>query len=431
MIRALNRSEFEDAVRRTLSPTTPIRSAEYLRGREKKLEDIRRSLVQPGRHIFVYGDRGVGKTSLAQTAAYEHQGASSSPVCLGCDAASTFAQLAQELATRLLGNAPTVTRQTKQRKGTFSFYGIGGETQRTVEQGQVGEPRSVNEAVTLVAYAAEKHSNTPVVIIDEFERIQDPAQRMLFADFIKQAGDQSVPAKFIFCGVGSSLDTLLDAHHSCYRYLTSIELERLAFSPRLEIINRAADAASVQIEPSSVYRIATVSDGFPHYVHLITEKLLWKLFDDVTFVSISTVDHYTAAIRDAVQDIEPKLKTSYEKATLKYSNRDEYESVLWAVADHHELKRRSLDIFDIYRRLTREAGLEPLAREKFNQRINALKGKAHGEILDGTRQGWYSFREPVMRGYVRLRAEAAGVELGADHSAGYRGPGRLRQAPHR
>jgi uncharacterized protein len=66
---------FEKALKQTLSPTTPIRSAEFLRGRDKKLEDIRRAVIQPGRHIFIYGDRGVGKTSLAQTAAFEHQSA--------------------------------------------------------------------------------------------------------------------------------------------------------------------------------------------------------------------------------------------------------------------------------------------------------------------------------------------------------------------
>src|ERR1700683_2373735 len=66
-IKGFNRPLFEQTLTRTLSPTTPIRAPSQLRGREKLLEDIRRSLVQPGRHIFIHGDRGVGKTSLAQT----------------------------------------------------------------------------------------------------------------------------------------------------------------------------------------------------------------------------------------------------------------------------------------------------------------------------------------------------------------------------
>jgi ABC-type molybdenum transport system ATPase subunit/photorepair protein PhrA len=72
-IRAITRDAFVRLLPQLLTPTTPIRSAEFLRGRDKILEDIRRAFIQPGRHVFIHGDRGVGKTSLAQTAALEHQ----------------------------------------------------------------------------------------------------------------------------------------------------------------------------------------------------------------------------------------------------------------------------------------------------------------------------------------------------------------------
>jgi hypothetical protein len=203
----------------------------------------------------------------------------------------------------------------------------------------------------------------------------------------------------------------------------SVELERLGYQPRLEIIDTASNALGIKIESGSRYRIAAISDGFPHYVHLIAEKLLWEVYQDLMPVQISTPAHYLNAIKAAVLDIEPKLKATYEKASLKY--RDEYEAVLWAVADHHELKRRSTDIYESYCQIMRRRELEPLAREKFNQRTNALKKNTHAMILKATRQGWYEFREAVMRGYVRLRAEERGVELGADHPAEYRGPDRL------
>jgi hypothetical protein len=56
-IRGFDRTRFEEVLKQYLSPTTPIRSPEFLRGRHKRLEEIRRSLVQPGRQIFVYGER--------------------------------------------------------------------------------------------------------------------------------------------------------------------------------------------------------------------------------------------------------------------------------------------------------------------------------------------------------------------------------------
>ena len=52
-----------------LSPERPIRSSEFLRGRLDDLENIQRELRYFQAVPFIYGYRGVGKTSLARTAA--------------------------------------------------------------------------------------------------------------------------------------------------------------------------------------------------------------------------------------------------------------------------------------------------------------------------------------------------------------------------
>lgn len=430
-IAGFTREQFERSLQQTLSPTSPIRSPEHLRGREKKLEDIRRAMVQPGRSVFVYGDRGVGKTSLAQTAAFEHQSASKPPILIGCDAASTFGRVAQQISTRLLGLEGNLIKTSGQAKGGFSSGGLSAELQHSKDKGPVPLPNSVDEAINMLSHAAKRHSQQPVIVIDEFERLKDDKERALFADLIKQTGDQAMPYKLIFCGVASSLSELLDAHHSCYRYLVTVELERLPPTPRFEIINEAAGALGIEVETSSLGRISTISDGFPHYIHLITEKLLWEVFQDQNTIAISKPAHYLEAIKAAVLDIEAKLRASYDLATQKYVESDQYEAVLWAVADHHELSRRSADIFEVYQHLTgkwqRAGQIKTLPRDKFTQRINALKRPTHGSILKGSRQGWYEFSEPVMRGYVRLRAEARNIQLGADHASEYRGPHRLQQ----
>jgi uncharacterized protein len=428
-IRGIDRETFEQMLPQMLTPTTPIRSPEFLRGRHKILEDIRRAFLQPGRHVFVHGDRGVGKTSLAQTAAIEHQSADSAPIFMGCDKASTFYRVVHNLAQRLLPPVdPSVTKTSRSGKIGAGWRGfVSAEAQQTVERGRIPEFKSIDDTISVVGYLAGKHSQQPVVVIDEFERIKEPAERMLFADFIKQVGDQSVPIRLIFCGVGSALSDLLDAHHSCYRYLTAVPLDRLGPQPCLEIIRAATDAVRITVEDTSQYRIAMISDGFPHYVHLLTEKLLWEVFEDSNTVDQSAPRHYVAAVAAAVLDIEPHLKAMYEKASLKYKS--DYETVLWAVADHHELKRRSTDIFTSYQRIMRAMGEDPLARETFNQRMNSLKRPNHASILKANRQGWYEFTEAVVRGYVRLRAEARGVQLGSDHPLDGRNPQTLAKAP--
>jgi hypothetical protein len=427
-IKSVDRDLFEQTLQRVLTPTTPIRSVEFLRGRDKLLEDIRRALVQPGRHVFIHGDRGVGKTSLAQTAALEHQSADGPPIFLGCDNASTFYKVARNLAQKLAPNDPTVSKTTRSGRVGAGWHGIiSADVQQTVERGTIPEFRSIDDVISVVGFLGNKHSVRPVVVIDEFERVVDAAERMLFADFIKQVGDQSVPIKLIFCGIGSALSDLLDSHHSCYRYLTAVPLERLGLHPRLEIIATAAQALGIRVEDTSLYRIAMISDGFPHYVHLLTEKLLWQVFEDPTAVQQTKPHHYSAAVITAVVDIEPHLKAQYEKASLKYKS--DYETVLWAVADDHQLKRRSADIYTSYVRIMRSLSEEPLPRETFNQRINALKRPTHGSILKANRQGWYEFSEAVVRGYVRLRAEHRGLQLGNEHPLDGKTPWALSNVP--
>jgi uncharacterized protein len=304
------------------------------------------------------------------------------------------------------------------------------EAQQTVERGGVPEFKSVDDVIAVIGFLAARHSEQPVVVIDEFERIKDERERSFFADFIKQCGDQSLPVKFIFCGIGTALSDLLDAHHSCYRYLTAVELERLGLDPRLEIIANAVRAFGLQVEDTTAYRIAMISDGFPHYVHLITEKLLWQVFEDTTEIAVTQPQHYTEAIEAAVLDIEPHLKAMYEKASLKYKT--DYEIILWAIADDALLKRRSADIYSSYVRIMRSMRSikeDPLSRETFNQRMNALKKPAHASIVRANRQGWYEFTEAVVRGYVRLRAEDRGVQLGSDHPLDAKNPNALANHP--
>ena len=164
-IAGFDRRSFEKALKQTLSPTTPIRSAEFLRGRDKKLEDIRRAVIQPGRHIFIYGDRGVGKTSLAQTAAFEHQSAEQSPILLACDPSSGFYRILRDLASKLLAIDPTATKVTTSTKKSAGYSPIlSADAQNAVERGKIPEVQSINEGVALSNSSPAVTLNHPLLL---------------------------------------------------------------------------------------------------------------------------------------------------------------------------------------------------------------------------------------------------------------------------
>ena len=81
----------------------PIDQQEHLKGREHQLAQIHRSLDSLGRQIFIFGDRGVGKTSLARTAAFSAPGYRFDPIYVACDREGTFFQMAAAMIDELAG----------------------------------------------------------------------------------------------------------------------------------------------------------------------------------------------------------------------------------------------------------------------------------------------------------------------------------------
>lgn len=410
--------QFAKVLHANVSPTSPIESQEHLYGREKQVQQIKQALYAPGRSIFIYGDRGVGKTSLAQTVAYSHQSAANQPVLLACSPNATFSGLMNDVITALREPQQSAHTTTTTLKASIPLASIEvGHTSK--EEEPIKHPVTgfdLNSTVEMLLQIGKSRNNeNTVVVLDEFDRLTSDVERTHFADFIKQIGDKHIPVRFVFCGVAESIQKLLGAHESCFRYLESVELQRLSWDGRFEIIDTATRALGVTIEGRPRTRIAAISDGFPHYVHLICEKLFWQMFNDDAPCTVPNADHYREAIAGSVMGIEQHLRTTYEQAAILKDTQD-YEEVLWAVADHADLFRNTESIYDSYRKLF---GADQMDRPTVVSRLNTLKGSTCGRILTNwhEKKGWYEFRESIMRGYVRLRAEEQGIELALDFAA--------------
>jgi hypothetical protein len=420
MINNLSEPEFAEILHRNISPTVPIQSEEHLFGRTKQLNLVQQALYAPGRSIFIYGDRGVGKTSLAQTVAFSHQSATHDPVMLACEPKTTFAGLMNSALVKLRDTKPKTPTSTsinaKASAKLFSFE-LGGKRNRGAET--TPEPiTDLNELITaLLLVGKERQNENIVIIVDEFDRITDDTERTHFADFIKQIGDQSLPFHFVFCGVSDSLQKLLGAHESAYRYLEGIPLGTLSYEARYEIIDNVGNAFKCQIVDPQRHRISTISDGFPHYIHRMCERLLWQMFLDPHPCSTPTAAHYREAVIESIRGIEQHLSHTYEHAILKEA--PGYEQVLWAVADHSDMIRNTDSIYRSYVAIMNdgEESEDILDRQTVVTRLNTLKGKSSANILASKRRGYYMFRESIIRGYVRLRAEEQGCELLLDLAA--------------
>jgi uncharacterized protein len=169
-LRAVNISDeaqFGTLMKKVLSPSEPLESPEQLRGRDEQLTEIRRALYASGRHVFIHGFRGVGKTSLAQTAAYQIQSSDARPIVLGCSLGTTVNELVRDVLDEALAGDPRVVKATIERGFSAGTHGLSASLAKSLEMGSVPLPTSLNEAVRMLSFFGQLHSKAPVVVIDE------------------------------------------------------------------------------------------------------------------------------------------------------------------------------------------------------------------------------------------------------------------------
>lgn len=416
-IKNLSSDELAEILGSLLTPSKEITTPERLFGRALRLIEIERSFASEGRHVFIYGDRGVGKTSLAVTAAHLHNHSGDEPIYVPCGENTSFADVLQAIGSATV----PVAKRAEQRKWAgglnFGLASIGNVGGNVAHESKSALPKPVNviEALDVIRLVGDASKGRRIIVIDEFDRIRKDEDKVLFSELIKNSATLDVDARFIFCGIGRSIEEIIGAHPSSGRYFEPIELEKLHHNFLWDIINQVASRTNVDVPSEITTRIGIVSDGFPHFVHLIGQCMFWAMQDDPDEVTECSRAHYESGIRGALQKTEPPLRLAWQRATEKTKNRSQYEEALWALADKAETRRQVADIYDrSYKRIMGSRKTDALDQKTFNSRLLTLRKPTHGEVVVGYGSGYFAFRENVLRGYARLKAETEGIELTPD-----------------
>jgi uncharacterized protein len=97
-------------------------------------------------------------------------------------------------------------------------------------------------------------------------------------------------------------------------------------------------------------------------VHLICEKLFWLAYREEEDVEELTPAHYMEAVQNALVNVEARLRKAYDKAVKK--DLDQYQEILWAVADHYELERNAQSIYtNSYQRIMSDLERTPVTQK--------------------------------------------------------------------
>jgi Cdc6-like AAA superfamily ATPase len=389
------------AIRASFSPAAPISRRELFAGRTAQLKDLIDVAYEAGQHAVIYGERGVGKTSLARTLTEIFSG-SQIGVLTTCDGTDNFGRIWHKVMEEIqfVQSTPGV--------------GFGPETREVIRSAAEGLPPADEVTPTDVrrVLTALGSNTTTVVFIDEFDRLTDRPSRTLFADTMKALSDHIVPATVVLVGVADNVDELIAEHQSVERALVQIHMPRMSLGELALIVRRVErEEIGFTISNDAVDRITRLSQGLPHYTHLMTQAAaIIALEDDAEEID---THHVGAAIRVAITKAQESVTSAYQRAT--FSPRTTlYREVLLACALLQGDEFGYFTAGDVREPLKAITG-RPLEIPAFAAHLKDMSGARRGPILQRTgetRRFRYRFVNPLVQPYVIMRGLDEGLVTG-------------------
>lgn len=377
-------------------PATPIVDKDLFAGRLRQVQKVIDAINQAGQHAILYGERGVGKTSLANVLAPLARVGNTQLVSakINCDGTDTF---------------ETVWRKALQElRWMVERHSVGftGETRYEVQS--LGDKLPQNCAPNDLRILLNGIPIPAVLIFDEFDRLQPRAAR-LFTDLIKVLSDYAIPTTIVLVGVASTVDQLVSDHASIERALVQIQMPRMMADELLQIIKTGETKLGVTFESEASKQIVQISQGLPHYAHLIALHTVRAALGRQSLV-VSDVD-VESGIAESVADASQSIKTQYHKATSSSHTSALFEQVLIACA---LAKKDQLSFFrasDVSRPLSVIMGKE-YDVPAFARHLSEFCSDTRGNVLQ--RQGparriRYRFSAPLLEPFVVMSGRALGL----------------------
>lgn len=409
-----DRKAFRNRVEYFLHPSGNVSLPTQLKGRVKPLGQMLDCFETTGAQAFIWGPRGVGKTSLAHTACEEHKDNICLVAAVACDNDTSFSDILNAIYQKVvLGGKLGLSESAL--NASFSKFGFNFSTGKPSHQNSV-QINDVNTAAALlntIFYVGNFPNQTPTVIIDEFDLLENEETFKKLSSLLKQITVDDINVQFIFCGVADDLNELLGAHESVERYVYSVQLPPLTFEAISDVIDDIEREFDIYLHRGQRIRISQISSGYAGFTHLILKNILVSIFDMRIDASPVSDDIYKIGVQKSAEQAATRLKTMYEDAIKQGTDR--YIEVLWALAHGQHFDRQFKDIVSDYEAImekrTNRNGYDAKKNNGSDIR-NALKSLTRRKYLEKGKSGWYSFRDPMFRSYVRLMAEQESVELG-------------------
>jgi len=364
-------------VMETFSPGLPLEDVNLLAGRKRQLDRLLDVVMQRGYHAILYGERGVGKSSLANTLSTKLLGGlrSLSFITVNCDPSDDYSSIWRKVFRRLIVDGAPISE------------------------------RYLNEIYpddVLIELSNFSLNTIPIIIIDEFNKLRDRVARNLVANTLKTLSDKGSRVTVIMVGVADNVRDLIDENQSVTRCLKQVPMHRMFPSELREIINSRLPSNGMDIQPNALAHLVALSRGLPHYTHLFGQQSAKKALESRSLI-VDAV-HIEQALPACIEDTDQIVREQYHAAILSSRADNIYKEVLLAAALSPADDLGYFAPAALQKPLTEILGRQAKV-SLFGQHLKNLCQEDHGLILEQTgseRKYRYRFQDSMMQPFILM-----------------------------
>lgn len=279
-------------LRNAYTPAQPVTDRAMFAGRTKVLTALIRSIEDQRLHTIIYGERGIGKTSLLQMLAQAAHDARYLVIYVTCGAGSEFDETFRAIA----GGIPLIYHEAY---GPTSPEGERGDTLAGI---LTAEPISVRYACDVLS----KIEGTRVlVILDEYDRATSEIFRRNIAELLKSLSDQAVRVQVMIAGVAANLTELVANIPSIQRNIFALQVPKMSADEIRSVVKNGEIASSLTFEEEAIQAVISRCMGFPYLASLISHRSALVAIDQ-SRLTITSEDVVTAT-SEAVEEFRDRI----------------------------------------------------------------------------------------------------------------------------
>lgn len=381
-------------------------------GLQDRLSD---SLRELGAQIVLYGDTGVGKSSLLRWAADDE---GMDMVVVECTSAMDYEKIIETAIGKLV-DFEEFKRVRSTSAEVEAEAGIGVKILLSLKgrlKGGVGE----NREFTVTAKApldtlieAMSKTGKKIIALDNFQNIVAERDRLLVAQMMEFLSDRARETDGIMCvvvGIADDAASLLGASGSFRRRAPEIGVPRMPDDEVQEILERGFGLLGLTIEPSALASMIFYSDGFPYFAHLLglnaARAARRQKVNEIDQVML------TAVLARAAEEVDASFEGAIRLAFEVGGEVQPRRRILSIVSRSDERKWLSGEVIAAYG----EAFEKKKDVSFLHTALAQLADEKHGRILKrtgGRTKYVYQFRDPRMRPYLRITAFPEKLSSGA------------------